>query len=95
MIDDTIAPFSFPAVRSKKITAAFDGGRLSSDGGVMLLAQAERRLGIAVRLAAFIPDRRDPARVTHAMADMIRVRIFAIACGYEDCNDCKRQGVPA
>ncbi len=87
MTDDTIAPFSFPAVRSKKITAAFDGGRLSSDGGVMLLAQAERRLGIAVRLAALIPERRDPARVTHAMADMIRARIFTIACGYEDCND--------
>jgi hypothetical protein len=42
MIDDTIPPFSFPAVRSKKITAAFDGGRLSSEGGVMRLAQAER-----------------------------------------------------
>jgi len=87
MTDDTIPPFSFPAVGRKKITAAFDGGRLSSDGGVMLLAQAERRLGIADRLAALMPDRRDPARVTHAMADMIRARIFAIACGYEDCND--------
>jgi Transposase DDE domain group 1 len=87
MTDDTIPPFSFPAVRSKKITAAFDGGRVSSDGGVMLLAQAERRLGIADRLAALLPDRRDPARVRHAMADMMRARIFAIACGYEDCND--------
>ena len=74
-------------MRSKKITAAFDGGRVSSDGGVMLLAQAERRLGIADRLAALLPDRRDPARVRHAMADMMRARIFAIACGYEDCND--------
>ena len=58
MTDDTIPPFSFPAVRSKKIMAAFDGGRLSSDSGVMLLAQAERRLGIADRLAALLPDRR-------------------------------------
>ena len=87
MTDDTIPPFSFPAVGRKKITAAFDGGRLSSDGGVMLLAQAERRLGIADRLAALLPDRRDPVRVRHAMADMMRARIFAIACGYEDCND--------
>ncbi|CAM5207704.1 Transposase DDE domain group 1 OS=Bosea thiooxidans OX=53254 GN=SAMN05660750_03391 PE=4 SV=1 [Bosea thiooxidans] len=87
MTDDTVSPFSFPVVGRKKITAAFDGGRLSSDGGVMLLAQAERRLGIASRLAALMPDRRAPAGVTHAMADMIRARIFAIACGYEDCND--------
>jgi hypothetical protein len=87
MTDDTITTFPFPAVGRKKITAAFDGGRLSSDGGVMLLAQAERRLGIAERLAAFIPDWRDPGRVTHAIPAMIRARIFAIACGYEDCND--------
>jgi DDE family transposase len=87
MPDDTTATFPFPAVGRKKITAAFDGGRLSSDGGVMLLAQAERRLGIAERLARVIPDRRDPGRVTHAITDMIRARIFAIACGYEDCND--------
>jgi hypothetical protein len=87
MTDNTLPMFPFPAVSRKKITAAFDGGRLSSDGGVMLLAQAERRLGIAERLARFMPDQRDPARVRHAVTDMIRARIFAIACGYEDCND--------
>ncbi len=43
MTDDTILPFAFPAVARKKITADFDGGRLTSDGGVMLLAMAERR----------------------------------------------------
>jgi hypothetical protein len=59
-------------VGRKKITAAFDGGRLSSDGGVMLLAQAERRLGIADRLAALMPDRRDPARVTVALANRLQ-----------------------
>ncbi|MFC4174165.1 IS1380 family transposase [Microvirga sp. GCM10011540] len=87
MPDDTTATFPFPAVSRKKITAAFDAGRLSSDGGVMLLAQAERRLGIAERLAHLIPDRRTPERTKHAIPDMIRARIFAIACGYEDCND--------
>jgi hypothetical protein len=45
MTDDNLLPFCFPAVRRKKITAAFGGGRISSDGGVMLLAQADRRLG--------------------------------------------------
>jgi hypothetical protein len=90
MTDDTLLPFSFPAVGRKKITAAFDGGRITSDGGVMLLAAAERRLHLADRLAAAIQDPRDPARVTHAMADILRARIFAIACGYEDANDLDR-----
>ena len=87
MTNDTILPFAFPAVRGRKITADFDGGRLTSDGGVMLLAMAERRLGIAARLARLVPDRRDPTRVTHTLADMIRARIFAIAMGYEDADD--------
>ena len=87
MTHDTIPPFAFPAVRGRKITADFDGGRLTSDGGVMLLAMAERRLGIAARLARLVPDRRDPARVTHTLTDMIRARIFAIAMGYEDADD--------
>ena len=51
---DMTLPFSFPAVRGKKVTAAFDGGRLSSDGGVMLLAAAARRMGIAEKLAAVV-----------------------------------------
>src|SRR5580700_10291849 len=87
MTDDTIPLFSFPAIQGKKVTAAFDGGRLSSDGGVMLLSMAERRLGVAERLARCIPDRRDPSRIAHTIADMIRARVFAICCGYEDADD--------
>ena len=87
MIDDTSLPFSFPAIGRKKVTAAFDGGRITSDGGVMLLAEAERRLGIAAKLAAAIPDGRDASRVTHPLADILRARIFAIACGWEDADD--------
>src|SRR5438270_13916365 len=70
MTDDNLLPFCIPAVRRKKITAAFDGGRISSDGGVMLLAQADRRLGIAERLARAIPDSPDPDRVTHLLPDI-------------------------
>jgi len=87
MTDDSLLPFSLPSVDRKKITAAFDGGRISSDGGVMLLALAERRLGIADRLAVEITDRRDPMRVVHALSDILRARILAIACGYEDADD--------
>jgi Transposase DDE domain group 1 len=90
MTDDTLLPFCFPAVGRKKVTAAFDGGRITSDGGVMLLAAAERRLQLADRLAAAIHDPRDARRVRHAMADIVRARIFAIACGYEDANDLDR-----
>jgi len=87
MTHDTILPFSFPAVHAKKVTAAFDGGRLTSNGGVMLLAMAERRLGLADRLARVFPDRRDPTRIIHSLADMFRARMFAICCGYEDADD--------
>jgi DDE family transposase len=55
MNEDIPLPFDLPAVARKKVSTAFDGGRITSDGGVMLLAQAERRLGIADRLARVIP----------------------------------------
>lgn len=87
MADDGGLSLSCRAVRGRKVTAALDGGRLTSDGGVLLLAQAERRLGIAGRLAACIADRRDQGRVIHSVADILRARILAIACGYEDADD--------
>ena len=90
MTDDNLLPLCFPVVHRKKITAAFDGGRISSDGGVMLLAQAERRLDIADQLARVIPDERDASRVVHLLPDILRARIFAIACGYEDADDLDR-----
>ena len=71
----------------KKVTAAFDAGQISSDGGVLLLAGADKRLGLIDTLAALIPDHRDPNLITHTMADILRPRVFAIACGYPDAND--------
>jgi len=74
-MNDVIAsPFGFPAVRRKKVTAAFDGGRLTSDGGVLLLAQAERELRICAQLAGCIGDLRDPSRVIHSLDDILRGR---------------------
>ena len=87
MHNDTTEPFWFPSVRRKKVTAAFDGGRLTSDGGVMLLAAAERRIGIAHRLAGLIADPRNPLLVTHSVVDILRARMLAIACGYQDADD--------
>ena len=87
MSDDCAPGFRFPAVCAKKVTAAFDGGRLTSNGGVLLLAQAERRMGIAAALAGCIADRRDQSRVIHDVDDILRARMLAIACGYEDADD--------
>jgi hypothetical protein len=53
----------------------------------VLLAGADQRLGLIDTLAAIIPDHRDPAQITHTMADILRARVFAIACGYPDAND--------
>jgi DDE family transposase len=85
--DDTLLPFSLPSIGKKKVTAAFDGGRISADGGVLLLAGADRRLGLIDTLAALVPDHRDPALITHTMSDILRARAFAIACGYPDADD--------
>jgi hypothetical protein len=87
MSDTTTETFGFPAIGRKKITAAFDGGRLTSDGGVMLLAAVERDMGIAERFAGLIADPRNPAFITHSVADILRARMLAIACGYEDGDD--------
>ena len=82
-----VLPFLSP-VCGKPVHVAFDGGRLTSDAGVLVLAQIERRLGIAERLARCIEDPRDPQRVTHQLAEMIRFRALLVAAGYPDGNDC-------
>ena len=63
-------------------------GSISSDGGLVLLREAERRLGLAEALAGCMRDWHDPARTVHTLAAMLRFRMFAIACGYEDADDC-------
>ena len=74
-------------VCGKAVIARFDGGPLSSDGGLLALHEIERRLGLADRLAACLKDPRAPERVLHPLADIIRFRMLAIAAGYEDGND--------
>jgi hypothetical protein len=80
---------AFPlSVAGKTVRAAFDGGRLTSDAGVLVLAGIERRLGIAERLAHCFTDPRSPERIHHTLAEMIRFRVLLIAAGYPDANDC-------
>src|SRR6266536_269023 len=77
-----------PAVVGKPVYIAFDGGRMTSDAGILLLAAIEQRLGIAERLADCIEDPRAPERVRHGLSEMIRYRALLIAAGYPDGNDC-------
>jgi hypothetical protein len=74
-------------VCGKTIVAKFDGGLLSSDGGVVVLREVEQRLHVADRMAACIADPRAPDQITHTFADIIRFRLLMIAAGYEDGND--------
>src|SRR5260370_35418361 len=90
MSDDTPLPFDLPAVHRKKLTVDFDGGTQSSDAGLLLLREAERKLGVCRRLAAAVPDRRDPDRVRHEMFEMEMARTSAIACGHKAAIDLNR-----
>src|ERR1700686_2178567 len=88
MDDSTGILPGLPSVKGKPVHVAFDGGRMTSDAGILLLAAAQRRLGIAERLADCIEDPRAPERVRHGLAEMIRYRALLIAAGYPDANDC-------
>lgn len=75
---------------SKSIVARFDQPHASSDGGALLLKAVDDRLGLTWRLASAIRDRRQPGKVAHPLRDLLRQRVFGLACGYADCNDAAR-----
>jgi hypothetical protein len=77
-----------PTVMGKPVNVVFDGGRMTLDAGILLLAAIEQRLGIAERLANCIENPRAPERVRHGLAEMIRYQVLLIAAGYLDGNDC-------
>ncbi|HEY2212392.1 MAG TPA: IS1380 family transposase [Bradyrhizobium sp.] len=87
MMDSTLPLPSLSSVAGKSVVAKFDGGSLSSDGGVLVLREVEQRLSVADRLAACIEDPRAPDQITHTLSDIIRFRLLMIAAGYEDGID--------
>jgi hypothetical protein len=87
MTECTQGLLNFPSFDRRKIEGSFGGGEVSSDGGLMILRQVDRKLGLIGRLAAKLPDRRDPGKVRHELRTLLGQRIFGIACGYEDLND--------
>ena len=87
MTNCTAAHIEFPAFKRRKIQAEFSGGAITSDGGVLLLRTLDQRLQLTERVAAHMPDRRDPDKVQHQVVDLLRQRVYGLACGYEDLND--------
>jgi len=75
---------------SQPILARFDQPQASSDGGALLLKLADEQLGLTWRLASAIRDRRQLGKVAHPLRDLLRQRVFGLACGYADCNDAAR-----
>src|SRR5918912_2172886 len=77
---------TFPTSTALPLQAAFDGGRLTSDGGLPWLAEADNALGLCALIAAFVPEWRT-RRGQHSLETLVRQRVFQIACGYEDQDD--------
>jgi len=79
--------FTFPTVCRRRVEAAFDGGDVSSDGGALLLRQADRLLDLSRRASSLLPEVRQKGKILHPRLEMIRQRVYGIALGYEDLND--------
>ena len=77
----------FARVGKREVKAAFDGGTISSDGGGLLLGEADRRLDLLARFSKCFLDGRNQSKIEHTVEQMVRQRVYALAMGYEDLND--------
>ena len=78
---------SFPRCKGRQVIARFDGGDVTSDGGILLLRQLDREMGLTRAIARRLSDDRDPQRCLHRTETLVRQRVFGLALGYEDLND--------
>jgi len=83
----TADSMGFGRLGRRVIEANFRGGAISSDGGVMLLRQMDRRMGLSAAVAAALRDPRAPERIRHELRDLVAQRLYGLCCGYEDLND--------
>jgi Transposase DDE domain group 1 len=88
--DTTRQSVLFPGLFKKPIVVGFDQPHASSDGGAILLKACDERLGLTERLARCMVDARQAGKVEHSIRDLVRQRLYGIACGYADCNDAAR-----
>jgi len=77
----------FPSTKRRKVQASFTGGEVTSDGGVMLLRQVDRRLGLTEAVSQSLTESRRRASCKHSLKSLLRQRVYALALGYEDLND--------
>ncbi len=80
-------PLVFDAIGAKPVTLYFDGGDITSDAGLLIMAQANDKLGLTNAMAGELMEWRDPTRVTHQLNRLVKQRVYAIGAGYADCND--------
>ena len=80
----SIRRFEFGGSGRRKIVASFNGGRITSEGGVVLLREVDRKLGVIERFARCFVDHRSPESIEHPVEDLLRQRVFGLALGYED-----------
>lgn len=83
----TADQMQFGRLGRRVIEANFRGGAISSDGGMMLLSQMDKRIGLSAAVAAALPDPRASWRITHELRDLVAQRLYGLCCGYEDLND--------
>jgi hypothetical protein len=87
MTECTQETFGFTAHFSRRVEAEFTAGQVSSDGGVLLLREVDRRINLFERLAGCFFDGRSPLLVRHQLPEMLAQRIYGLTLGYEDLND--------
>ena len=87
MTNCTQESFQFPVCKRRRVEANFQGGDITSDGGVLLLQQVDRRLGLSEAITRFLDDPRRQASCDHNNLSLLRQRVYALALGYEDLND--------
>jgi hypothetical protein len=90
MTQNTTQSVLFPSLFSKPLLATFDQPDSRSDGGALLLKGIDSQMHLSERLAACIEDTRQQGKVLHSIHDLLRQRVYGIACGYADCNDAAR-----
>lgn len=87
MPDCTSQQLEFEGFKRRKVEVNFQGGEVSSDGGLPLIRKLDRRLGLIDSVAGALSDPRDPERIRHTLAGMLRQRVLGLVQGYEDLND--------
>jgi len=87
MTDYLSTPIYLPACKGRKVEINFEGGDVTSDGGILLLQQIDQKLGLTEKIARQFYDKRDQRKVKHNLFSMVQQRIYGIALGYEDLND--------